>query len=111
MSYLSSGIGGAGGGVVPGATRGGAGMSARPLLAFVPLAAYTLALVAKTVALMPQGGVVRAVAAMPLMVLAHVMYGLGFWRGLFTRLSPPDAASPVPVTVERVRLETEAKFK
>ena len=71
-------------------------------LALVPLAAYTLALVAQTLALMPQGGVVRAMAAMPLMVLAHVMYGIGFWRGLFTRLSPPDAASPVPVTVQRL---------
>ena len=73
-----------------------------PPLALLPLAAYALALVAQTVALVPQGGVLRAVAAMPLMVLAHVMYGLGFWRGLFTRLRPPDPASPVPVTVERV---------
>ena len=70
-------------------------------MGLVPLSLYALAVIAQTVALIPQGGA-RALAAAPLMVLAHVMYGLGFWRGLFTSLKPPDCAAPMPVALERV---------
>ena len=43
----------------------------------------------------------RALAVIPLIVLTHVLYGFGFWRGLFTSLKPPGVATPVPVTLER----------
>lgn len=69
--------------------------------ALAPLACYGLAVLAQTVVLMGQGGVVRGLLAAPLLVLAHVLYGLGFWRGLFTSLKQP--ASPVSA---EVRLET-----
>jgi succinoglycan biosynthesis protein ExoA len=66
-----------------------------------PLACYVLIVLAQTVVLMWQGGVVRGLLAAPLLVLAHILYGLGFWRGLFTSLNKP--ASPVAA---EVRLET-----
>jgi len=71
-------------------------------LGLAPLACYAVAVLAQAVVLVPLGGVLRSLAAAPLVVLAHVMYGLGFWRGLFTTLKPPSADNPVPVTLERV---------
>lgn len=71
-------------------------------LGLAPLAMYALALLAQTAALVPLGGWQRSLAAAPLVVLAHVMYGLGFWRGLFTRLRAPGVAHPSPVTIERL---------
>ncbi len=71
-------------------------------LCLAPLAGYGLAVLAQTAALIPLGGALRSVAAAPLMVLAHVMYGLGFWRGLFTELKPPSVDNPVPVEIVRV---------
>lgn len=37
-----------------------------------------------------------------LILLTHVGYGLGFWRGLFTGLKPVEHRTPVPVTVEEL---------
>jgi succinoglycan biosynthesis protein ExoA len=70
----------------------------------LPLLAYLLAVLGQAVALVPQGGCLRALKAAPLMVLSHVCYGLGFWRGLFTRLRT-DAAE----RASEVRLETLAR--
>lgn len=52
-----------------------------------PLAAYALAILAQTIASIPSHGIVRSVLALPLLIASHVLYGLGFWRGLFTRLN------------------------
>ena len=67
-----------------------------------PLAFYALAVLAQTLALIPLGGVLRSLAAAPLMVLAHAMYGFGFWRGLFTELKPSSAEHPVPVQIQNI---------
>jgi hypothetical protein len=37
---------------------------------------------------------------LPLLVLSHLLYGFGFWHGLFTELPRSDAAPPV--TLETV---------
>lgn len=68
----------------------------------LPLSAYALAVCLQTLALIPRGGVIRSLGAAPLMVLSHLIYGLGFWRGLFTKLKPPGEKSNVPVRVEAV---------
>jgi hypothetical protein len=47
---------------------------------------------------------VRGLCALPLFVLTHLLYGIGFWCGLFTRLKPPGEKSPVPVKLETVTL-------
>jgi hypothetical protein len=72
-------------------------------LFLLPLPCYALALLAQAVALARTAPVVRVVAALPLIVLTHILYGTGFWRGLFTRLKPPgqrhDASQVVLETI------------
>jgi cellulose synthase/poly-beta-1,6-N-acetylglucosamine synthase-like glycosyltransferase len=70
-------------------------------LALAPLAIYALAIVAQTAVSIPTHGFDRALMAMPLLVASHVFYGLGFWRGLCTKLKPPGQKSDVEVTLER----------
>lgn len=64
-----------------------------------PLGAYTLAVILQTLALVPSGGLL-VLPALPLIVLTHILYGLGFWRGLFTRLGKGVESRDVPVTLE-----------
>jgi hypothetical protein len=53
----------------------------------LPLLIYTLGVVVQTLAWMPSSGIARSLAAAPLLAASPVVYGLGFWRGLFTRLN------------------------
>ncbi len=46
--------------------------------------------------------VARSLAAMPLIVLTHVLYGVGFWKGLFTKLAKAQPSKAEPVTLERI---------
>ena len=71
-------------------------------VAFVPLGLYALSVVMQVLALMPTGGIFRSVGALPLIVLTHLLYGFGFWLGLFTKLKPPGEPSQVPVTLEKM---------
>jgi succinoglycan biosynthesis protein ExoA len=77
-------------------------------LALVLLLLYVLVLLAQFVVLARHAPPLQAIAAVPLIGLTHVLYGLGFWRGLFTRLKSPEqrsAGPPMPVVLETVRLE------
>jgi succinoglycan biosynthesis protein ExoA len=65
-----------------------------------PLPLYVLAILAQTLALVPGGGLVQSFCALPFLVVTHVFYGIGFWRGLFTKLKPPGVKSDVPVKLE-----------
>lgn len=69
---------------------------------WAPLAAYGLAVLAQVATLLPKGGLGRSLGAWPLIVLAHVLYGLGFWRGLFTRLQRGGARPDLEVKLETV---------
>jgi hypothetical protein len=71
--------------------------------AMAPLLVYLLCVLAQTVVLIPRHGVARSIAALPLIALTHVLYGLGFWRGLFTKLHSKAALPPVEVVLEQVR--------
>lgn len=68
----------------------------------LPLLLYGIAVLFQVIVLMPPGGVVRGFCAMPLIVLTHILYGYGFWRGLFTKLKPPGERSNVPVKLETI---------
>ncbi len=46
--------------------------------------------------------VLRSIAAVPLILVTPVLYGLGFWRGLFTQLRPPEQRTPTQVILEHV---------
>jgi len=65
---------------------------------------YGLAVLVQAAALVPRGGVLRSLGALPLIVLTHVLYGIGFWRGLFTSLKSPEERPPTDVRLETIRL-------
>ena len=48
------------------------------------------------------GGLWRRIAMIPLIVLTHVLYGAGFWRGLFTKLGRDAPRQPYPVVLETI---------
>jgi succinoglycan biosynthesis protein ExoA len=70
----------------------------------LPLACYILAVLAQAVVLAGGGQLFQSLAAIPLIVLTHILYGLGFWRGLFTALRRPGQRAPGQVLLETVPL-------
>jgi hypothetical protein len=71
-------------------------------IAILPLAAYGLIVLLEAANLSGRGGIVAAAGAVPLIATTHVLYGLGFLGGMFTRLSSPQARPPTPVQLETV---------
>ncbi len=71
-------------------------------LVVVSLCLYAVAVLAQTLALITRGGLIRSFCAAPLVMLSHLIYGIGFWRGLFTKLKPPGQRSDVEVKLEVV---------
>ena len=69
-------------------------------LFLVPLAFYALAVLAQAVFLAAGAQVLRSFAAIPLIVLTHILYGIGFWRGLITTLRKPGQRPPGQVLLE-----------
>jgi hypothetical protein len=69
---------------------------------FLPLALYVAAVLAQTIASARSKGFVRSLLALPLLVFSHVFYGLGFWRGLFTRLQRVGERPAGEVVLEKV---------
>jgi succinoglycan biosynthesis protein ExoA len=67
-----------------------------------PLGLYFTAVLMQVLALMPCGGVVRSLCALPLIMLTHLLYGFGFWHGLFTKLKSPGERSNMPVKLETI---------
>ena len=49
------------------------------------------------------GQVIRSLTAVPLIIVTHVLYGLGFWRGLFTKLAPAARRPEVRVALETLQ--------
>jgi hypothetical protein len=72
------------------------------------LGLYALVVLAQVAVLATKAPMVRSIAAAPLIVLTHLLYGFGFWRGLFTRLKAPTDRSPVPVELERIGVREKA---
>jgi len=69
-------------------------------LAFVPLGFYAMIVLLQVVA--GGGSFVQRFGVFPLIVLTHLLYGWGFWRGLFTPLRPAGQRPPTPVVLETV---------
>jgi succinoglycan biosynthesis protein ExoA len=65
------------------------------LYALGPVWLYWTALVAQTIVSVPRHGLARSVCAFPLLFATHFLYGIGFWRGLFSRIRMKPAASEV----------------
>jgi glycosyltransferase involved in cell wall biosynthesis len=70
----------------------------------VPLAVYFAAIILQTIVLMPAGGIMRSLLAIPLLVASHLFYGLGFWSGLFTKLNPVGNQPAVEVVLEKIQM-------
>ena len=70
-------------------------------MALVPMAAYLFAVLVQSVALMRGHAVRHSLAAGPLILVTHVFYGVGFWRGLFTRLKQ-RATQRAEITLEKI---------
>jgi cellulose synthase/poly-beta-1,6-N-acetylglucosamine synthase-like glycosyltransferase len=68
----------------------------------IPLALYSLAVLAQAVVSMRTAPALYSLGASPFVVMTHILYGYGFWRGLFTPLKAPGQAK-VPVKIERVK--------
>ena len=68
----------------------------------MPLLLYALAVLVQAGALAAGGRLLQSLATIPLIVLTHILYGLGFWRGLFTPLRRPGQRPPGQVLLETV---------
>lgn len=72
-----------------------------PLL-LVPLAFYLMAVLVQAFALISRGGILKGLPASALVILTHILYGAGFWRGLFMPLNSQKARQEVHVVLERL---------
>jgi cellulose synthase/poly-beta-1,6-N-acetylglucosamine synthase-like glycosyltransferase len=66
----------------------------------LPLAFYALVLILQGIVLARHRGFVRSMCAVPLIVLTHLLYGVGFLRGLFTQLMKPGEKPTTAVSLE-----------
>lgn len=71
-----------------------------PPLLLWPLALYAVAVLAQTLASSAHC-LFNAARVAPLIVVSHIFYGLGFWKGLFTR-PQPKPPEQVGVTLETI---------
>ena len=74
------------------------------LLIAVPMIVYFIATILQTLASIKNAGVVRALLAWPLLLTSHIFYGLGFWRGLFTKLDANADKVRTEVVLENIAL-------
>jgi cellulose synthase/poly-beta-1,6-N-acetylglucosamine synthase-like glycosyltransferase len=72
------------------------------LLAVLPLAFYILAVLVQTICIASRSKFSLGARALPLIVLTNILYGLGFWRGLFIKIAPPPPAPDGDIRFERV---------
>jgi cellulose synthase/poly-beta-1,6-N-acetylglucosamine synthase-like glycosyltransferase len=79
-------------------------LPAMPLFMLWPLGLYGSAVLLQGIALLiTRKRPVITLIALPLLVLTHLLYGLGFWRGLFTRPSPPPPSVRQSIPLEFVQ--------
>ncbi|HET7624520.1 MAG TPA: hypothetical protein VFM25_04585, partial [Verrucomicrobiae bacterium] len=58
----------------------------------------------QTLVSIPSNGIARSLFAMPLLVASHIFYGIGFWRGLFTKLHRGKNRPKFEVRLEKIAL-------
>jgi hypothetical protein len=81
---------------------------ALPFLAFwskwslLPLGLYCAAVLVQVACVALRGNMSLCLRVLPLVAMTNVLYGLGFWHGLFTRVAPPRPAPPNDIRLESV---------
>lgn len=73
-------------------------------IGLAPLVVYAVAVVGQTISSARDYGFLLSVLALPFIVLTHIFYGIGFWRGLFTRLKKSGEKPRAEVTLERISI-------
>jgi glycosyltransferase involved in cell wall biosynthesis len=68
-------------------------------LSLIPLGSYAFLVVVQLLTF-SKASVLNRVAAAPLILLTHLLYGVGFWKGLFTKLKSPEERGQVQVELE-----------
>lgn len=66
-----------------------------------PLLLYFVLLLGQTINSVGRHGMAAGLGAFPLLFVTHLFYGIGFWRGLFTRIEQSKAAA-TEVLLERM---------
>lgn len=69
---------------------------------FIPLAFYVVLVLLQGAVLAACGGGLLGLGAIPIIVLTQVLYGLGIWRGLFTKLKTGGQGPSTPVVLEKI---------
>lgn len=70
------------------------------MLGKVIIGTYLGAVLLQMLAILPVVGLVKGAAVIPMIILTHILYGVGFWRGLFTRFERRNGGGPI--VIERV---------
>jgi cellulose synthase/poly-beta-1,6-N-acetylglucosamine synthase-like glycosyltransferase len=66
-----------------------------------PVIIYLVAVFVQALLLTRSGRTRQSFATIPLIILTHILYGFGFWRGLFTTLKP-KAPAAAEVSLEKL---------
>jgi cellulose synthase/poly-beta-1,6-N-acetylglucosamine synthase-like glycosyltransferase len=77
----------------------------------LPLGIYFLVVLGQIVLLVMRAPILHGIAALPLIVLTHILYGWGFWRGLFTALRPVGERASIPVALEIIPTDREGSSR
>ena len=72
------------------------------MLGLWPLLAYLALVMLQAVVLSFRGGIAQSICAIPLIILVPVLYGVGFWRGLFTKLKTGKGGPKIDVDLENI---------
>lgn len=73
-----------------------------PRIFLWPLAAYGLAVLVQALAVVPLKKLLWLPGVMVLIFLSHILYGVGFWRGCFTKPKPPTQTLAAEIKLERM---------
>jgi hypothetical protein len=71
-------------------------------IGLAPLGLYLVAVSLQTLASKKTYGREKSLRAFPLIISTHLFYGIGFWRGLFTRLRSAGGPQDPEVFLERI---------
>lgn len=67
-----------------------------------PLAVYGIAVLIQAFAVVPVKKILWLPGVMALIFLSHILYGIGFWRGCFTRPKSPTPQLAAEIKLERM---------
>ena len=70
----------------------------------IPLIIYAVAVLLQSLAIVPMRTPHLNLQVIPLIFLTHIFYGIGFWRGLFTKPKPPAARIISEIKIESINL-------